>query len=606
MRQGLYDGRLLTLFPRQLLNTAVSPTLLVKDKYSRLIENIIPNVNKAGSGAKRFGMGPIGDAAGSAILDTFEFIKSDGTVQSIVYCEDGSLRTFDQGTGNYTNIKTGLNVLGSVGCLPFNSKLIFFNGLDNNFSWDGVDCTDLGEFVSDNLAEDYTQNSTSQITLKPGTGRAAGDYPNGREIRVTFETEGVVAAVVASTSYDSGTNVLTINVVGTPFPTPSETVETVEYFDQPPPFSFMFAELDMLWGLSGGQLKAKQFRGADGMKVYHQDATNNENSWFFYEGTGANQEIRYINLANKVKKFDELVGISSIDQNICFHARRHLIVYTGLDPFTAGGFVWLKTIPVGTVHGKLIQPFPSDTLFMTPYGARSLRRVFETEGLEVNHDLGSDIDPTVQAKIKVLLSEDAAYKKARSFYSEVDGLYGFKLDDDGLLIYVLSEESKGWVLFTGYFADATGFCATSDGRLLISRGDQLYAYGNGADSEVGTVYADADEAIACVWWSPWITGTNGRWSNVGWQVILEDAAFAQFYVDRFIDYNSIIAVTTQFNVTSDGAKWDESMWDEAYFDGSPVNPFEEDKFLAEAFSFRLRHETTTGPLAVLAVRPIGR
>lgn len=588
------------------MNTALSPTLLVKDKYARTIENIIPNLNKSGSGAKRFGLGKKGTSfAPLNILDKFEYRKSDGTLQILAYVEDGTLWVFDEGSGIYAQIKSGLSTSGTIGALAFNRKLIFYNGIDLSFSWDGVSCTDLGEYVTDVLADDtsFLYVANNKISLKPNSNRGAQDYQNGVEIRVEFAS-GSITATVASSSYNVGTGVLLITVSGTPFP--NEAITKVEYFAYPPAFSFMFSHLDMLWGLTPGELRAKVYRGNDGMKAYFQAAANNENSWFLYTGSNPTQEVPFIDMRNKVPDFDELVAISSIDGNACFHGRQHLIIYTGQDPSTVGGFIWAKTIPVGTVNGKLVQRFPSDTLFVTPYGARSLRRVFQTEEAEVVPDLGSDIDPTIQRKINTLMSEDATYRKARSFFYVKDGIYGFKLDEEGVLIYVLSENSKGWVVFSGYFSEASAFLATTDGRLIISRAGQMYAYANGSDASAGIDYSDDGQPITCKWWTPWITVGSGRWSNRSWEVIMEDAETALFSIDRFINYNTRDVVTTQFSVSNNGAQWDESMWDNADWDGVPAAAVESDKFLADSFSFMLRHSTTTGPLNILGVRPIGR
>lgn len=606
-RIGLFDGRLLTLFPRALLNTALSPTLVVKDKQARLIENIIPNTNKAGSGAKRFGLSRKGNAfvGVSAVGEPFEYRKSDGTLQVIQYFSDGSLRTLDEGTGAYTIIKTGLNTSGTVGAVPFNDKLVFYNGVDNCFAWDGSTCTDLGEYVTDILATSATQVSTSQFTLKPGGSRAASDYPNGRAIKVTFATSGVISATISSTSYNAGTNTLTINVTGTPFPAVVETIDKVEYFAKPPTFSFLFAHLDRLWGLSAGVLKAKQFRGQDGMKVCFQAAANNENSWYFYTGTGATQDIPFINLRNKVPQFDELVSMSVIDGSACFHGRSYLVLYTGDDPMTVGGFVWAKTIPVGTVHQKLVQRLPTDTLFVTPAGIRSLRKVFQTEQAEVLDDLGGDIDPTVQAKIKTLLSGDAEYRKARSFYYPHDGLYGFKLDDDGLLAFILNKQGAGWVILTGYFADALGFLGTTDGRLLVSRATNLYAYANGTDDDAPIAYSDNGNAIDCKWWIPWVQ-IAGRWGNRAFEILVEQTAGGTITIDRFINFNEQDVVTTTAQMQEMGSMWDDAMWDEATWDGNTQNPVVSDKFLADSFSVLVRHFDTEGPRSILGIRPIGR
>lgn len=580
------------------MNTAVSPTLLVKDKYARLIQNIIPNTNQAGSGAKRYGVGKKGDplGGGAEIVDVFEYRKSDGTIQFLVAGSDGTVQTFDENTGTYTTIKSGLDANGTIGAIPFNNKLVFWNGIDPCFSWDGSNAVDLGEWVTDALATSPTQVDTDTFTIIPNVGRT--DYANGVQVRVTFASSGAVTATVASVS---GSGTITVNVSGTPFPGSPESITKVEYFAYPPAFSFMFVHLDMLWGLSPGELKAKIWRGHDGMKAWFQAAANNENSW--YDPT--EQEIPYVDLTNKALVADELVGMSSLDGAACFHGRVQLYIYAGKDPTQAGGFTWQKTIPVGTVHQKLIQRFPGDTLFMTPYGARSLRRVFQTEEAEVVPDLGSDIDPAVQAKIRTLLSGDTEYRKARSFYYARDGLYGFKLDDLGVLVYVLSEESKGWVVFTGYFADARCFFGSSDGRLLVGRGSQLLAYANDTDATVGEAYSDDGEPIDCRWFIPWIAA-RGRWSNRAIEVLVEATVAGTVIVDRFIDYNLRNSVTSEADVQQLGAQWDVAQWDEGQFDGDVVNPVVSDKFLCDSFCLLLRHNDTLGPRSILGIRPIGR
>lgn len=92
---------------------------------------------------------------------------------------------------------------------------------------------------------------------------------------------------------------------------------------------------------------------------------------------------------------------------------------------------------------------------------------------------------------------------------------------------------------------------------------------------------------------------------------MEDAqGVVPFYIDRYTDYNSRDAVRTQFSVTQDGAQFDDSTYQfddaDSQFDGVPVAAVESDKFLCNAFSFKLSHANTTGPLNILGVRPIGR
>lgn len=607
-RLGLFDGRLVSVFPRKLANTAVSATLLQGKDYATGLLNLLPNKSKAGSGGVRRGLGRKGAAIGGGveIQELFEYRTSTGELQVLGYVSDGSIRLYNEGTGLWSILKTGLNPSGQIYAVPFNEKLIFVNGLDANFSYDGSAFADLGEFVDDTFATSKSWGSANSLTLKPGVGREDMDYQVGTNIVVTFATAGAVSATVSGSSYNSGTNTLTVTVSGTPFPAVTEAINGVQYYAKPEPFSFIFANYDRLWALTGGETKVKGFRGRSGLKVFYTDTPNNENSWFNQTGSSPTQETPYIDMTNKARKYDELVAISALSGLMAFHGRAGIYLWTGDDPSTVGSFVYQKTIPVGTLSGKLMQDFPQDTLFANRDSMRSIQRVFQTETLEVVPDLGSDVETTVKAKMVNLLASDSSLRRARSFRYDHEGFYGFKLDDESLMVYALDEASKGWTFFGGLFATATAFLGTSDGRLLVGAGDQLFAYGNDTDSDVGEIFDDNGVAIDCEWGGPWLSIGPRRWGNTGWEVIFEDAVTGTIYLDRMVDWNTRNIVTSQFGLAIDGAKWDLSLWDDAKWDGDILNPVATDKFLCDAFMFKLRFSTASGPINILGVRPIGR
>lgn len=601
-RIGLFDGRLLSLFPRKLANTALSATLLQGSSYAAYLENIVPNDDKAGSGAVRFGLGLKGSAIpGTTIVEIMEYRKVDGSIQFLVVCADGTLRTYDENAGTYATVKSGLNTDGLYYWTAFNEKLIIVNGLNQPFSWNGSTCTDLGEYVEDFGATAETQVDQNTITLNPLAGR--NDYAIGQSIRVTFQTAGAVTATISG---KSGSTTLTLDVGGTPFPNPIETITKVEYFKKPPAFSFIFAEHNMLWALSAGESRPKTYRGASPLKVFYSDTTNNENTWYNQSGSKPTQELNAVDLTNKAGGFDELVGISSLQGVMCFHGRLKLYLYAGDDPATVGGFVWQKTIAVGTLSGKLMQPFPGDTLFCTATGFRSLQKVFQTESLDVVDDLGSDIESTISQKIPAVTGGDSEYRAARSFMYARAGYYGFRMDGVSLPVYCLNEESKGWTFFTGLFNEASAFLGSTDGRLLVAVGGHLMAYGNGTDPDVGVTYDDNGDAIRWLWDSGWMQLAAQRWANKAFEVIMEAAVSGILFLDRMINFNTANVESIELAIVSDGALWDDSLWDDGLWDGSIINPVASDKFLADSFRFRLRGETTTGPYAVLGIRPIGR
>lgn len=601
-RPGIFEGGLLTLFPRQLANSSLSPTLLNSSQNARQLLNILPNRKKAGSGSLRFGMGKKGPVAPSAALDGWQFRRADGTIETLHLGTDFTLRRYDESLNTYATVKSGLSSSGLLGATQFNGKLVFFNGVDPNFSYDGTTVTDLGEYVVDLQASAYTWVANNKISLVPAPGRT--DYPNGRNVRVTFATAGAVVATIASTSLVTGT--LTLTVTGTPFPGSSETISSVEYFDTPPPFSFMWTANDILWALSGGISKPRVYRGTESMKVFYTSAANNENAWFDQGTVDSTQEVAFLNIQNKAGVFDELLAISDFNGAMVFHGRLKTYIYQGYDPSQIGGFVPLKTLEIGLVHQKLVQKMPNDVAFVSPYGLRTLSVQVQTDGVEVTSDIGSNQDSEFGRKITALMVDDTSYRKARSFNYPRDGLFGYKLDDDNLMVYVLNDKAKGWTQLSGYFADAQAFIPLSDGRLMIMRTTQAYCYANGTDAAVGEDYSDDGNAISALWWTPW-QSRGGRWGNRAWEILLEDTADITFNLERMIDFNEQNVVTTQVVAAGGGAQWDEAHWDVDTWDAGTMNPVVSDKFLADkAFSVRISFSSTSGPINMLGFRPIGR
>lgn len=607
-RIGLYDGGVVSMFPRQLMNTAVSASLLSSSNYARHVENLLPNGLKAGSGAKRYGIGEKGDAiGGTTILDILEYRTGAGAIELLSYCNDGTIRRLNEGTGAWTTLKSGLGANGNPRSVAFNEKLIVVDGINTPMAYNGSTVELLGEYVTDydsgsstGFATAASQTDTDTITVTVLAGR--NDYVVGRNIRVTFATEGAVTATIANVS---GTSVKTIDVSGTPFPNPTQTITKVEYFDNPPAFSDIYAEHQRLWALSAGESKANTYRPqANAMRVYYADATNNENSWF----NQTTHEVGYVNLLNRSRRFDELVRISSIDGAMVFFARTNTFIYAGDDPTTLGEFAWQKTIPVGCVNGNLVQKYPADVLFFTRYGARSLRTVLQTEGLEVVPDLGSAVDPTVTSFVDNMMTSDALYRSARSFFYERDGFYGFRFGAEYILVYALSEESKGWVYFSGLFKDATAYLGTTDGRLLLADGGQLCAYANGTDTAVGTTYSDNGATILAKWWTPWLRLKNGRWSNIGYEIQMEQVTdtVIDIYRSRDDRDDSIVLTADDVPLTENSAYWDEAYWDESYWDSANRRINVRDKFLADSFALMIVNESTVGPLSFLGIKPIGR
>ena len=174
-----------------------------------------------------------------------------------------------------------------------------------------------------------------------------------------------------------------------------------------------------------------------------------------------------------------------------------------------------------------------------------------------------------------------------------------------MLVYALSEESKGWVYFSGKFKDADAFLGTSDGRLLLADGTQLYTYANGTDG--ATSYADAGAAILMKWWTPWLRPKAGRWANIGYEIVMEDVAETSLVIYRAVDERDDTGrLVAEATLTEGTAYWDEVYWDEAYWDAVRRRIVVRDKFLADSFWLTVQNNTTAGPISVIGIKPIGK
>ena len=657
--------------PAQLMNTAISPQTL-ELSFARNIDNMLPSKGRSRALAKRFGLRELGNAIGTGtITKLIEYVTTNGVVQILAYTDNGKIHRYD-GPG-WTEVRTGLNTAGLLRWVQFNNKVVFVNGFDTPFYWDGTSMTTIGEYVQDNGAS-KTWVAQNQFSLNTGSFGLT-NYPVSRSVRLTINgsglgvssltSSGLTVTVTTSANHNlptgatvtiaganqpeyngtwvitntgantftytyggsphsSGTGtitysftslltavttvssrsltgqVLTVTTAANILPNASVTISKVEYFDTPPAFSFIFAQHDRLWALGPGEARATVFRGATRMYVYYTDISNSVTGWF----NQTTQAVGFINLQDKHGIDDELTGISALDGSMVFFGRTRSQIWAGADPTDINDFAWAKNVEIGCIHGDLIQPFPRDVLFFSKYGARSFRTVFQTEQLEAVSDLGSNIDPTVQDEVETLLASDANYKKAASWLYDRDGFYGFKLADKPL-VYIVSEQSKGWVRFSGYFSDARAYLGLKDGRLVIARNDRLYVYANGADGQAA-LYADAGVAIRTDWWTPWVE-RRSRWAHRYWQLLVEPGSPSmEVKLIRFKDNLSGTATTLTLPINTSQSLWGDADWGVDLWGGTEeARPRLRDKFIAESWSVRIQTNNTVGPFEIVGFNAIG-
>lgn len=676
MRQATFNNVVFQAAQR-LMSTSTAPQALDL-KFAQNITNMLPT--KAGTLAIRNGTLAVGDPTGDGnIIEIMPYVKTDGTSQDLVYTDNGKIKLFNEGTGTYSDVKTGLNTSG----LPYYdyhveggvNKLIIVNGFDPNMIWDGTSITNMGEYVSDTGAS-KTWVSATQASLNVGTLGAA-NYPNSRSVRVTFSTAAhlnftsltrsgstatattTVAHNLVTGDYVTITNanqaeyngtfqitvtsatVFTYTLVGTPatpatgsieltfsgiartttvsstslagqiltitfagsiLPAVSVTITKIEFLTAPEAFSFIFSGQGRLWAIPGGETLPTTFKNNSKRGyVYYTVSLNVVNAWF----APTTMAQAFIDVSNSMPAADEIIAVNEYREFIVFFGRNHSQFWQGTDPSALSTFGFAATIPLGAVHAKYILRMPNELAFMSPYGVRSASLSIQSGQLELTSDLGSPMDTNVLKEVTDILDSTVHYKAARAFYYPKQGLFGFKFPKK-TLIYLVKEESKGWVEFTGDFKDASCFASEfANQRLLMAVDDQLVRYADG-DSSTTLSYSDRGSAIKWNWWTPWVGGTR-RWANRYFEVIHNDSAELEFDVVRLKDNSLGQYSTVSLNTSLAIAFWDEGNWDIDMWDSTTtVIPRVRDRFIAQTMSFVVKGSTTVGPFEIVTLTCYGQ
>lgn len=469
----------------------------------------------------------------------------------------------------------------------------------------------IGDAVTVFAAEQEDYNITAIVASAPSDTTFTYEVANDPVTPATPDPD-----LAATMEMDINTAKRTTTIASSSFATPLHTVvltdavlpdsgkveiRDVTYQDAPQPFSFIYSKHDRLWALSGGESKATTFRPADRLTVFYTTERDVITSFISPD----TQATAFIDTQNKHNIEDEFVAISSISGSLVFHGRERTQVWLGQDPTEDGDLSWAKNINIGTVHGDLVQELPDDVLFVSDYGVRQLSVAFQTEELEIAGTIGEAVDPTIEDMVRSLRESDSNYRAASSFAYQTNGLYGFKAGGQ-MLIYIISEKSRGWVFFDSKFLESTAFLALTDGRLFTGRNDILGRYANGVLG-AAKEYADFTEPYTTIWFTPWIE-RQGRKFNQYWQFINdineETAPFALQFA-RYKNNDAASQVIQDVVVGKDISFWDEAQWDVGEWDSAFARPLLRDQFKAESYAFSIISNNTTGGLNIVAVNSLG-
>ncbi|MFZ2587895.1 MAG: hypothetical protein WAZ18_07260 [Alphaproteobacteria bacterium] len=567
-------------FPKQLMSTARSSVSMGLE-FGREIVNMYATAD--GAGSKRNGVVKVGEQLplGQVVCGLFSFMKVGVGVQVIAVGSLGKVYRLN-GTA-WVEIGDGLNPLGVVRGVEFAGRLVLVNGYDPMKVWDGSTLADVSEVIPD-VGGSLTYVNPTTFTILSD----AAFYSVGTVVKATLAT-GVVTGTVASSSQSGA---VTSVVLGSGVL--NATLSAVAYTAKPPILAGIAVAHDRVWGFGKGPLGSGLSTDVDRTRVYYTHGVNNPYAWRDAEGV-----VPSINLADKSAGADEVMAMAVVDGMTVFLLRNSVQVWTGSTPGADGDFGWQKTMPVGCVHGGLMVALPNDLAFVTRTGVRTLSRSLQTEQVHVS-DVGSEIDPTLAAAVRVLEADPAAYKAVGVVRCEAQNWFGVCLGDK-TVVFQVGNSGRGWVVFDGAFAGTTARCAASDGSVYLAKGGQVYRYDT-------SVYADDGEPIVTRWWTPWMRlGKPGKWwANRYVEVVSARGVPMGLRVRRYRNLDDGDGWVADITAQTEPDYWDRTDWDAGLFDNvNPAPDVVRDRFVADEMALALESANTLGPLTVLGMKIYG-
>lgn len=575
------DGQsVFVAFPSKLMSSVRSPASMGPE-YAREVLNMYAAAD--GAGTKRNGVVALGGAlTGKKVVGLMSYLKAGEGLQLLAATSDGGIYLRDGAL--WQQVWQGLHPLGVPRTVCFAGKLVLVNGMDDMLAWDGENWQVVEEKVVD-VAGGLAYVSANQFQIASN----AELYPVGSEVEARVAGN-LVRSDVSNVGSSGGIVTVTLAdaVLG-------PGLDQVAYTARPPVMACVYAAHDRLWGFGKGPLIGNVLNSdVDRARVYHSHGVNDETAWHDSEGL-----VPSINLADKSMSADGLMAMAVKDGVTIFFLRNSTQVWSGSTPGAEGDFAWQKTMPVGTVHGGLVVELPNDVAFVTRNGVRTLSRALQTEQLDVS-DVGSEVDATVAAQLRLLLADDVRYRMAGGVVCEAQNWFGAKLYDK-FLVFQIGSAGRGWAVFDGVFGRATAVHAAPDGTLFVAEGEQVFRYDEG-------VWADDGVPVMTRWWTPWLrlAKNNKRWANRYVEVVAGDASVMDVTVRRYRNLNDGDGWVLELPVGMRADYWDDAGWDEAFFDNaSPAPAVGRDHFVADEVSFAVESHSTQGPLTLLGLKVFG-
>lgn len=349
--------------------------------------------------------------------------------------------------------------------------------------------------------------------------------------------------------------------------------------DSLPTFRFITVAHDRLWALGPGiDRPSGTLSTTDDMVIYYTNGENSLTAW-----TDPNtKSIPFINLQDKQNSQDSVIAIEQLAGGMVFIGREKTQIWQGTDPTLKTGdlsFVWHKTIPVGALHGNLVQSFGNDVLFMSKYGLLSLSSLSLINDFAASDVFSRAINKTLQMEIESFLQEEKAYLKARSFVYPKGRFFGFRINN-AVFIYQNASYNKGWILFTGDFKTASDIVSDHlNNRLILAQKNLLYIYGDHVPYSFGD--KDGTKAIYFRWMTP-LLHFKHLWGNQRIELEANATALVDVSLGLMRNQNFLDAPQIIFTLSPDKAYFDVSPWNRSYWSQEvPQESVKKVKFVTE-------------------------
>lgn len=368
-----------------------------------------------------------------------------------------------------------------------------------------------------------------------------------------------------------------------------------------PTFSYIYAAHNRLWALGAGVPHPNRFReGEEKMKVYFTFVESVTTRWFNDNGAPA-----FLETARFHPVADNLEAIRVINGGIVFFGREACQVWAGTTPapVQTQSFFLDRTLPVGCLHGNLIQSIPNDEAFISKYGLRTLSNINVAKEFATSAEVGGAIDKSIAEQMKILLADRQTYLRARSFKYAAGQMLGMRLVGKPL-VYVLTDLARGWVFFSGDFARANTYCVDHRNRLLLGIGPKLYRYADG--DALNLNWKDAVSGrIYWVWITPWLKPAKGRWANYRYEAIMNPGPDVEFKIAYSLNNNRSATLIDPVQAAGEGGFFGSAQFGVSHFGSDYKNPTGRLKFVGSTFALGIAGETEVGPIDIAGIRLYG-